>query len=171
MKFRACTVVLAAALMTLSFVACTDRSTPSGGNDQRQGNPAAQNLDKDTSTAPGSDQDQAMPEGARGSSFNIRSNTIRTRHIFDGAVTAGKLAIVAVTVNVAAAGTTGSSAADPSLVGGFLISCDPSGNQDQHLDNAVLNGDGSITATLGAAATAQNNFRCVVVKANAKGIS
>ena len=158
----------AALLVLLLGAACgSDKSDPPPD----QPTSTAKNADEDRSVAPGAEADLAHPEGARAAPFNIRSNTIRTRHVFDGSITAGKVALVAVTVNVSAAASSGSSAADPLLVGGVLISCDPSGNQDQHLDNAVLNGDGSITATLAAAATAQNNFRCVVFKANAKGVS
>lgn len=158
-------LILTLVLSLVSF-ACGD----SGDRDQ-QAQASGANVDTDTSQAPGMEQDAATPEGARTAPFNIRSNTIRTRHLFDGSVTAGKIALAAVTVNVNAAAATGSSAANPDLVGGVLISCDPAGNQDQHLDNAVLNGDGSITATLAANATAQNNFRCIVFKANAKGVS
>lgn len=103
--------------------------------------------------------------------FNLRSNQVRTRHLIAGAVTAGKLGMSQVTVNVNAASATGSSAAAPALVGGTLTSCRSSGNQDQFMDNVVLNGDGSITITLAAAATAQNNFICTVIKADAKGVS
>ncbi len=101
----------------------------------------------------------------------LRSNQVRTRHVFDGAVTSGKLAIKAVAITVTAAGTAGSSAADATLAGGFLVGCHPTGNQDQHIDNVVLNADGSITVTLAVAATANNTFSCKAIKANAKGIS
>lgn len=114
--------------------------------------------------------DPPLGEKLEAQSVQLRANIIRTRHLFAGSVTSGKLAMSAVTVNVAGAATTGSSAAAPTLAGGTLLSCDPSGNQDQHMDNAVLNADGSITITLGAAATAQNNFRCIVIKADAKGV-
>jgi hypothetical protein len=111
------------------------------------------------------------PSSAQRSVTNLRSNQIRTRHLIDGSVTSGKLAIKAVTVLVNAAATTGSSAADPTLAGGFLVACTPNANQDQLLDNAVLNADGSITLTLAAAATAQNSFSCKAIKANAQGVT
>jgi hypothetical protein len=102
---------------------------------------------------------------------SLRSGQIRTRHLTAGAVTSGKIGLKSVTVNVTNGTSTGSSAADPDLAGGTIVSCDPSGNQDQHMDNHVLNADGSITVTLAANATATNNFRCVALKADAKGVS
>lgn len=135
----------------------------------------ARNADKpDTSQAPGVDEQPTTPAGARSAplqAFNLRSNQVRTRHLIDGTVTAGKLAVVATTVTVALGAATGSSAADPSIAGGFLIACTPAGNQDQFLDNAVLNADGSITLTLAANAVAINTFRCASLKPNTKGIS
>lgn len=69
-----------------------------------------------------------------------------------------------VSVNVAATATSGSSSADSGLVGGTILGIYSVGNQDQFVDNVVLNSDGSITVTLGAAATAQNNFKVTVLK-------
>lgn len=162
--------VAALALLISTSIACGDRSAPSQGpNDQRPDQSQVQpqvhaNADVDQTQAP----TIAEAAGPRGDAY-LRSDQVRTRHLMNGTVTAGKLGYVAVTVNVSAAAATGSSAANPDLVGGILFSCDPSGNQDQLQDNAVLNGDGSITVTLAAAATAQNNFRCMVLKASAKG--
>lgn len=114
----------------------------------------------------------SQPEGVTGGGeARLRTNEVRTRHLMPGSVTAGKLAVKAVTVTVAATAASGSSAADPDLVSGFLLGCTPAGNQDQLLDNAVLNGDGSITLTLGAAATGINTFRCTAMKPDAKGVS
>jgi hypothetical protein len=112
--------------------------------------------------------DSGDPRGAVGT---LRVNQIRTRHLFDGSVTSGKLAIKAATVTVLAAAATGSSAADATLEGGFLVGCHPASNQDQHVDNVVLNANGSITVTLAANATANNVFSCKAIKANAKGIN
>lgn len=92
------------------------------------------------------------------------ANSVHTRNLTNGAVTTTKLALVSVTINVSATATTGSSAANPALVGGTIIGYRQAGNQDQHIDNMVLNGDGSITITLAAAATAQNNFVVLAVK-------
>lgn len=130
--------------------------------------PVAQNRDTDDSTAPGSDQQD--PPGARGAvSVRLQTNAVRTRHVMQSAITAGKLAYVAATITVAMGAATGSSAADPTLVGGVLLACTAAGNNDQFVDNAVLNGDGSITVTLGANGTAANQIRCVALKPNAFG--
>lgn len=63
---------------------------------------------------------------------------------------------VAITINVGS--STGSSAANKFLVGGTIIACVPTGNNDQFVDNIVLNSDGSVTVTLAANATATNSF-------------
>lgn len=115
--------------------------------------------------------DAVEAEAQTRQSFNLRSNQIRTRHLFDGVVTAGKVGMKTVAVTVLATAATGSSAVDADLAGGVLIACNANSNQDQHMDNAVLNADGSITITLAANATANNVFRCVAFKANAKGIT
>lgn len=70
----------------------------------------------------------------------------------------------AVDVTVAGGDTTGSSAADSELVGGVILGIYPTGNQDQFVDNVVLNADGSISVTLGAAATADNTFKVVALR-------
>lgn len=95
----------------------------------------------------------------------ITRNAVHTGHLIDRAVTWSKLQAKAVVVNVNAAAATGSSAADPALVGGTIIGWRSAGNQDQLIDNMVLNGDGSITITLAAAATATNNFVVVTIGA------
>lgn len=164
------TLRLGAALMiVLSMVACADRPAEQRPGDQQVANPERNADGPDATAAPGTDE--ASAPGPRAAAAQLRSDQIRTRHLLNNTVTSGKLAIKAVTVTVAAAGTAGSSAADPDLAGGMLIGCTPAGNQDQLLDNAVLNGDGSITATLAVAATAINTFRCTALRSNAKGTS
>ena len=165
-----------AIMLAVSMLACGDGNTNSArgddDRDEQQQQSSATNADRDTSTAPGEEQDvEAEGKQPLTATAQLRSRQVRTRHVIDGAITAGKLGFVAVTVNVNATATTGSSAANPDLAGGVLFGCNQAGNQDQHVDNVVLNGDGSVTVTLAAAATAQNNFRCIVMKANAKGIS
>lgn len=166
-------VLSIAALITLAIAsACGNPPVETGRSSQgaASAGPAEQpDLRLDTSKAPGADDPE--PRQAGGSPFNLRVNSIRTRHVFDGAITAGKIAFVATTVTINAASATGSSAADPLIAGGFLVSCDPGGAGDQIQKNAVLNGDGSITVTLNVAATATNTYRCVSVKPNAKGVS
>jgi hypothetical protein len=161
-------------LVCVLLIACGGSRNSADNDQEHQRAAALKNADApDTSKAPGVDEpEQAGRNGAAPlGAFNLRSNQIRTRHLFDGSVTSGKVALVATTVTIAAAATTGSSAANATIAGGFLLACTPSGNQDQFLDNAVLNADGSITLTLGAAATAINTFRCVSVKPNAQGVS
>jgi hypothetical protein len=68
-----------------------------------------------------------------------------------------------VAVSVAAAATSGSSSADADLVGGTITGFQPVA-VDQILKGLVLNADGSVTATLNAAATAINQFNVVVQK-------
>ncbi len=68
-----------------------------------------------------------------------------------------------VSVSVAAAATSGSSSADPDLVGGTITGFQPVA-VDQILKGLVLNGDGSVTATLNAAAAAINQFNVIVQK-------
>lgn len=115
--------------------------------------------------------DKHEHDGGMEGAFNLRSNQIRTRHLFAGAVTNGKLGYKSVAVNVALGAGNGSSAADPDLVGGVAIGIVPAGNQDQLVDNVVVNGDGSVTVTLAANAVAINNFKIAVMKADAKGVS
>jgi hypothetical protein len=165
-----------AMLLTLALVACGSDNAdpppnpPDDNTPPLVEEPIAQNRDVDSSQAPGADAADTGP-GPLGATVVLRSNQIRTRYLIDGAVTAGKIAFLAKTVTVAMSATTGSSAADPLLAGGVLVACTPAGNQDQFIDNAVLNGDGSITVTLAAAATAANTIRCVAWKANAFGIN
>lgn len=70
--------------------------------------------------------------------------------------------IVAVAITVSAASATGSSSADTTLVGGTIIGILPTGNQDQFVDNVAIAGDGAVTVTLAANATADNTFNVMV---------
>jgi len=94
----------------------------------------------------------------------LADNSVGTAELVSGAVTKPKLAYKVVAVTVAAAATSGSSAADPELVGGEILGYYSTGNQDQFVDNVVLGADGSVTITLAAAATADNTFKVVVLK-------
>ena len=98
------------------------------------------------------------------STRQILDRGIGTDDINDGAVTKGKVGYKSVAVTVASGATSGSSAADSTLVGGEIVGVYPTGNQDQFIDNVVLNADGSITITLAAAASADNTFNVVVLK-------
>jgi hypothetical protein len=94
----------------------------------------------------------------------IADGEVKAAEIAAGVVGKAKLAYKTVAVTVAATATSGSSAADPELVGGEIIGCYSTGNQDQLVDSVVLNADGSVTVTLAAAATADNTFNVVVAK-------
>ena len=95
---------------------------------------------------------------------DIKDLNVTTGKLAAGAVTVAKIGYKAVAVTVAAAATSGSSAADTDLVGGAIVGYHPTGNQDQFVDNVVLNADGSVTITLAAAATANNTFNVIVLK-------
>ncbi|MBW2675547.1 MAG: hypothetical protein JRD89_19410 [Deltaproteobacteria bacterium] len=95
----------------------------------------------------------------------LEDEAVTNAKIADNAVTAGKMFAKTVSVTVAATATSGSSAADPDLVGGAIVGYYPTGNQDQLVDSIVLNPDGSVTITLAAAATADNTFNVVVLAA------
>ena len=70
-----------------------------------------------------------------------------------------------VVITVAAGATSGSSAADTTLVGGTVIAAVSAGNQDQTIKNVAISGTGVVTVTLNAAATAINTIRVTVQKA------
>jgi len=67
-----------------------------------------------------------------------------------------------VEVTIALGATSGSSAADPALVGGKLIVCYPKSGNDQPVVSYVLNGDGSVTVTVAAAESAEAKFQVMV---------
>src|SRR4051812_15789532 len=89
----------------------------------------------------------------------LRLDQVRSRHIFDRTVGSNDLALTEVAINVPAAATTASSAADPVLVGGKILGYRAAGNQDVHLDAVSLNTTtGAVTITLASAAVGINNF-------------
>lgn len=94
----------------------------------------------------------------------IAADTITEADIAADAVTKSELGITVVDITVDAAATSGSSAANPALVGGEILGYYPTGNQDQLVNNVVLNANGSVTVTLADAATADNTFKVVVLK-------
>jgi hypothetical protein len=112
---------------------------------------------------------EPQPEAAGGrlgaSGLGIREGQIRTLHLGPGVVTNAKLAVSTVTVSIAGAATTGSSAADPTLVGSTILGAYGGGNLDKPINTVVVNADGSITVTLNAAATGATTVRVVVVRA------
>lgn len=70
--------------------------------------------------------------------------------------------VVVVAVNVSATNSSGSSAANPALIGATVIGIVPAGNQDQFIGNVEVEADGKVKVTLAAAATAQNQFKVSV---------
>lgn len=151
--------------LVLAF-ACVERQ---GKPPDEQSFAPSPQTDVDTSVAPGGDD--APGAKAVGGSTQLRVDMIRTRHLMNGTVTAGKVGYKAVAVTVTAGGATATTTADPDIALGVLVGCHPNSNQDQFVDNIVLNANGSITMTLAANATANNVFRCIVLKPNAKGTS
>lgn len=112
---------------------------------------------------------ETQKAGAPKGTTSLRADQIRTRYLQNGTVTANKLAIADVTINVSAGAATATSAIVAAQAGGTIVGWYPSGNQDQLIDSIVLNANGSITITLAANATAINNFHVLVMKANAFG--
>ncbi len=90
-----------------------------------------------------------------------------------GGATAGQIKLATegeiktVSITVAQGAASGVSAADPTLVGGTVVGIVPSSNQDQFVDDTAIAGDGAITVTLGANATAANTYDVMVLKAAA----
>lgn len=70
-----------------------------------------------------------------------------------------------VTVTVATGNSQGSSSADSTLVGGIVVGFYPSSLTESNLKSIVLNADGSITATLLAAATGTDSYSVIVEQA------
>ena len=146
-----------------------NQSQPSGQSDQDRSNPnpappqPGTPLEREPRPAD-ADAGGAGARGPLGNPGGIREGQIRTLHLGPGVVTNAKFAVTTVSVNVGAGSATGSSSADPTLVGGTILGVYWAGNQDQFVDNVVLNGDGSVTVTLGANATAINNVRILILR-------
>lgn len=68
--------------------------------------------------------------------------------------------VVLKTVNVTAGQTSGTATV---VTGSIIWAIYPAGNQDQLVDNVAISGT-TLTVTLAAAATAQNNFRVTVLE-------
>jgi hypothetical protein len=69
-----------------------------------------------------------------------------------------------VAVTVTTGNPSGASGNDADLVGGEIIGIVPTGNQDQFVDNVTIDGNGAVTVTLAAAATADNTFKVTVLR-------
>jgi len=70
-----------------------------------------------------------------------------------------------VEVTIALGATSGSSAADPTLIGGKILVCYPKSGNDKPVVSYVLNGDGSVTVTVAAAESAEAKFQVMVYAA------
>ncbi len=69
-------------------------------------------------------------------------------------------------VTIALGDATGSSAADPDLIGASIITFFPLSGNDQVISGAQVNQDGSVTVTVAGNETAQATFRVTVRKSN-----
>lgn len=96
----------------------------------------------------------------------IADNAVEEDMIASNSVREGALAFKAVAVTVEDTETAGSSAADSDLEDGTILGWHPTGNMDQLPDNIALGGDGAVTVTLAAAATADNTFNVIVLMAD-----
>ncbi len=91
----------------------------------------------------------------------IGADSITQAMIGAGAVGQSELKYEEVTVNVTAGQTSGTGTATS---GSVIVGYRPSGNVDQAIDSIAISGT-TVTVTLGAAATAQNNFVIILLKA------
>ena len=92
---------------------------------------------------------------------SIGSNKIVTEKINNGAVTSSKLSYEVVEVTVASGATTGTGTV---TAGSIILGCYPTSNQDQFIDSVAVS-ETTVTITLAAAATADNKFKVVLLKA------
>ena len=91
----------------------------------------------------------------------IGAKKVTTAKINDAAVTASKLSYEVVEVTVAATDSTGTGEV---TAGSIILGCYPTSNQDQFIDSVVVSGT-TVTVTLAGAATADNVFNVVLLKA------
>ena len=94
-------------------------------------------------------------------SAKIAADAVGASEIADDAVNKGELNTEEVTVTVLATATSGTGTV---TAGSQIIGYYPAGNQDQFVDNIAIV-DTTLTITLAAAATADNIFKVVLLKA------
>ena len=92
---------------------------------------------------------------------SIGSKKVTTGKINDGAVTAPKLSYEVVEVTVATGQTTGTGTV---TAGSIILGYYPISNQDQFVDSIAVS-ETTLTITLAVAATADNKFKVVLLKA------
>ena len=92
---------------------------------------------------------------------DIAVGAVGTSELAAAAVTQAKLSYEVVSVTVVAAATSGTATVtDGSIILGYY----PTGNQDQFVDNIAI-ASTTLTITLAAAATADNTFNVILLKA------
>ena len=95
----------------------------------------------------------------------LADGSVSTLKIAGAGVRVANVGYQTVDITVTAGSASGSSPADAALVGAEILGYYSTGNQDQLVDDITLAADGSITITLAAAATADNTFRVVCLRA------
>lgn len=90
----------------------------------------------------------------------LAADSVTQAMVAAGAIGQSELKYEEVTVNVTAGQTSGTGTATS---GSVIVGYRPSGNNDQIVDSVSVSGT-TVTVTLGAAATAQNNFVVILLK-------
>jgi len=91
----------------------------------------------------------------------INDAAVTATQLGAAAVTASKLSYEVVEVTVTALETTGTGTV---TAGSIILGCYPKSNQDQFIDSVVVS-ETTVTVTLASAATADNVFNVVLLKA------
>ena len=91
----------------------------------------------------------------------LAANAVSQAALSDDIVGEAELKYESVSVTVLAAATSGTGTATS---GSIIIGWRPAGNIDQQVDNIAISGT-TVTVTLGAAATADNNFVVILIRA------
>lgn len=99
-----------------------------------------------------------------GAGQEIVNGSVTAEKLGANSVVLSKLKIVVKTVTVALGELQGTTANDPTCVGGQVLGYFPITNQDQFVTNVTLNVDGAVILGLLSAATAQNDFNVVILK-------
>jgi len=95
----------------------------------------------------------------------IQADAVGETEIDSDAVQKDQLGYRVKTVTVSTGQSSGASVDDALLIGGQVLGIYPNGNQDQFVDDIEIGAGGAVTVTLAAAATADNIFDVVVLRA------